>query len=113
VKEKSAEETMLFASMVAGKQGWTLNPDQGFLDDLLAGLRANYNRYGYFLCPCRDTEGTRQADRDAICPCIWSRKDVPEFGHCYCALYLSHEFSLSGTSPSAIPDRRYSDEKPE
>ena len=113
MKEKSDGETRLFASMVSEKQGWILNPDQDFLGDLLAGLKANYNRYGYFLCPCRDTEGSRQADRDAICPCTWSRKDVPEFGHCYCALYLSRDFARSGASPSAIPDRRYSDEKPE
>ncbi|HEY9055492.1 MAG TPA: ferredoxin-thioredoxin reductase catalytic domain-containing protein [Rectinemataceae bacterium] len=113
MKEKNLEDTRLFASMVAEKQGWVLNPDQEFLGDLLEGLKANYNRYGYFLCPCRDTEGNREEDKEAICPCVWSRKDIPEFGHCYCALYLSRDFALSGTPPSAIPDRRYSEEKAE
>jgi ferredoxin-thioredoxin reductase catalytic chain len=105
--QKTAEQTRLFTSMVARKQGWLLNPDKVFYESLVEGLTYNFNRYGYFLCPCRDSDGTREADKKAVCPCLWSRLDVPEFGHCYCALYLSPEFSLAGAEPSGIKDRRY------
>lgn len=104
---KTPEQTRLFAWMVAQKQGWELNPDEAFYETLIEGLTTNYNRYGYFLCPCRDSEGSREADKEAICPCVWSRLDVPEFGNCYCALYLSKALAASGKAPSAIPDRRY------
>jgi len=105
--QKTLEQTRLFTRMVAQKQGWTLNPDNAFYESLVEGLRVNFNRYNYFLCPCRDSDGSREADRNAVCPCVWAKLDVPEFGHCYCALYLSREFSLSGAEPSGIKDRRY------
>lgn len=104
---KTREQTELFTRMVAAKQGWELNPDGEFRDSLVEGLTANYNRYGYFLCPCRDTEGSREADREAICPCIWSKSDVPEFGNCFCALYVSKDLIARGEEPRAIPDRHY------
>jgi ferredoxin-thioredoxin reductase catalytic chain len=107
MKTKTAEDAELFASMVAAKQGWALNPDSGFVRILAEGLATNWNRYGYFLCPCRDTEGSREADADVVCPCKPSWKDVEERGHCFCALYLSKEFASSGKPPASIPDRRY------
>lgn len=106
---KTLDQTRLFTRMVAQKQGWVLNPDESFYESLVEGLMVNFNRYEYFLCPCRDSDGSREADKKAVCPCVWAKLDVPEFGHCYCALYLSKEFSSSGASPSSIPDRRYED----
>jgi ferredoxin-thioredoxin reductase catalytic subunit len=105
---KTSVQTRIFTEMVAQKQGWVLNPDREFYETLVEGLVSNFNRYGYFLCPCRDTNGSRDADKKDICPCLWSRLDVPEHGHCYCALYLSQEFAASGKEPSGIPDRRES-----
>lgn len=104
---KTYDDTAKFAAMVANKQGWTVNPDKEFTDSLLEGLTTNWNRYGYFLCPCRDTEGSREADAAVICPCKYSFGDIDQYGHCYCALYLSKEFAESGKTPNAIPDRRY------
>jgi len=105
---KNLDDTRLFAGMVSRKQGWVLNPDAEFTDSLLEGLTVNFNRYGYFLCPCRDTEGSREADRDVLCPCAYARDDVARFGHCFCALYLRPDFAASGRQPSGIPDRRVS-----
>lgn len=104
---KTPEQTRLFTRMVAQKQGWVLNPETSFYETLVDGLTTNFNRYGYFLCPCRDSDGSREVDKNAICPCVWSKLDVPEFGNCYCALYLSKDKLDSGSPPSAIPDRRY------
>lgn len=108
MSEKSVDQTRTFAEMVARKQGWALNPDAEFTDSLIEGLMANWNRYGYFLCPCRDTEGSREADQAVICPCTVSWKDIEEYGHCYCALYLGKAFAASGAAPRSIPDRRFS-----
>jgi ferredoxin-thioredoxin reductase catalytic subunit len=108
VKPKTKADTALFASMVASKQGWSVNPDADFAESLEEGLTTNWNRYGYYLCPCRDSDGSREADADLICPCRYSWKDVEEFGHCYCALYLSASFAESGATPEGIKDRRYS-----
>ncbi|HAW85777.1 MAG: ferredoxin:thioredoxin reductase [Spirochaetes bacterium GWD1_61_31] len=104
--EKTLEQTIRFAAMVAAKQGWVVNPEQDFIETVLAGLVTNYNRHGYYLCPCRDSEGSRQLDATVICPCGYARPDIEEFGHCFCALFLSSAFAASGRSPAGIPDRR-------
>jgi ferredoxin-thioredoxin reductase catalytic chain len=105
-KKKSSEDTSEFARMVADRQNWKLNPDKEFFSMLIEGLTVNYNRYGYFSCPCRDATGNRQMDRDILCPCVYCKPDQDEFGHCYCGLYLTHEFFKSGKTPRSIPERR-------
>ncbi len=104
--EKTTEQTRVFTRMVAAKQGWALTADTEFYETLVEGLTVNWNRYGYYLCPCRDSDGSREADRDVICPCSCSRSDVEEHGHCYCALYLSRTFAESGRQASGIRERR-------
>lgn len=104
--QKTLEETLRFTRMVAEKQGWVLTPDAAFYDDLVSGLNTNWNRYGYYLCPCRDTEGSREADADVLCPCVYARQDIEEHGHCFCSLYQSAAFAASGRPPQGIPERR-------
>src|SRR5512145_3488451 len=104
---KTVADTIRFAEMVAQKQGWALGQDREFLSALIEGLTVNWNRYGYYLCPCRDSDGSREADAKLLCPCAYSWKDIEEHGHCYCALYLSPAFAASGREPTGIPDRRY------
>lgn len=109
--EKSLADTAKFAAMVAAKQGWVLNADADFRSSLEEGLTMNWNRYGYFLCPCRDSDGSREADQSVVCPCAFARKDIETHGHCFCALYLSPAFAASGAEPGGIKDRRYSGDK--
>jgi ferredoxin-thioredoxin reductase catalytic subunit len=104
--DKSIEETRKFTEMVARKQGWVLTRDEGFYADLVSGLNTNWNRYGYYLCPCRDTEGSREADADVLCPCVYAKSDADIYGHCFCSLYWSLEFAASGKTPTGIPDKR-------
>ena len=103
---KKYEDVELFVSMVAGRQNWRLNRDREHLEIIINGLMKNYNRYGYFSCPCRDAEGIKERDRDIICPCEYCRPDQEEFGHCYCGLYLTPEFFGTGNEPQSIPERR-------
>ena len=104
--KKTKEEAQKFVEMVAKKQGWRLNPDTQFLDDLYVGFATNFNRYGYFSCPCRDADGDKALDKDIICPCEYCRPDMKEFGSCYCGLYLTEELFASGKVPEGIPERR-------
>jgi ferredoxin-thioredoxin reductase catalytic subunit len=105
-RKKTISQTATFAAMVAKKQGWKLNPDGEFVSMLMEGLTVNYNRYGYYSCPCRDADGVRERDRDIVCPCDYCRPDQEEYGHCYCGLYLTKEFFSSGKKPAPIPERR-------
>ena len=91
----------------AAFRGWRLNGDGAFLNDLVNGLAVNYNRYGYYLCPCRDGEGDRSSDADIICPCSYLEADHREYGHCFCGLFLAPEYADSGASPEPIPERRF------
>ncbi|MEA2070363.1 MAG: ferredoxin-thioredoxin reductase catalytic domain-containing protein, partial [Asgard group archaeon] len=100
------KDTRKFVEMVAEKQGWYLHPDPEFLEMLIKGLTTNYNRYGYFGCPCRLNSGEKEKDKDIICPCDYCVPDQKDYGHCYCGLYLTPEFHESGKMPKGIPERR-------
>ncbi len=104
--KKTMEDARKFVEMVAEHKGWKLHPEEEFLEMLIEGLMVNYNRYGYFSCPCRDADGDREKDKDIICPCDYCVPDQKEYGHCYCGLYLTPEFSEKGKVPQAIPERR-------
>ena len=83
-----------------------LSPDTDFVLDLMDGLLTNEARYGYWACPCRLADGTRDQDLDIICPCDYRDPDLDEFGTCYCALYVSQEIATGQKEAEAIPDRR-------
>ncbi|MHA1746853.1 MAG: ferredoxin-thioredoxin reductase catalytic domain-containing protein [Promethearchaeota archaeon] len=100
------EQARKFVKMVAKKQGWHLNPDTQFIDDLAEGFATNRNRFGYYSCPCRDADGEKALDKDIICPCDYCKPDMEEFGHCYCGLYLTEEFAATRKAPGGIPERR-------
>ncbi len=103
---KTGDDTRRFVLMVSAKQGWRLHPDEDFLDMLIDGLTKNYNRYGYYACPCRAADGVREKDRDIICPCEYCLPDQAEYGHCYCGLYLTPDFFDRKEIPRSIPERR-------
>lgn len=106
ISNKTPEQTRTFVRMVAQKQDWRLNPDGEFVEMLVDGLTVNFNRYGYYSCPCRDADGVRERDRDIVCPCDYCRPDQEQYGHCYCGLYLTKEFFDSGRKTAPIPERR-------
>jgi ferredoxin-thioredoxin reductase catalytic subunit len=95
-----------FSENAASKNGWAVNPDSDFRESVEEGLFENYKQYGYLVCPCREAWGERDKDRDIICPCTYCDDDIAEFGHCYCALYVSEVFIASGEEPGSIPERR-------
>jgi ferredoxin-thioredoxin reductase catalytic subunit len=107
------EKVKLFAENAAARNGWALNPDEDFRLSVIEGLFENLKQFGYFLCPCREGWGELEKDRDIVCPCSYCQDDIDEFGHCYCALYVSEKFIKSGAEPGSIPERRDPDLSPE
>lgn len=106
MNKKLISETVNFINMVSKKQNWKITRDTELVDMLAEGLTKNFNRYGYYSCPCRLAKMDKEQDKDIICPCKYSRSDIEEHGHCYCGLYLSHEFFESKKEPKSIPEKR-------
>lgn len=95
-----------FALKVAGHRGWRLNPDAEHAEGVMAGLDANRERLGYYLCPCREGAGDRGRDADISCPCEYADADLEEYGHCYCGLFVTDAFVTRGATVESIPERR-------
>jgi ferredoxin-thioredoxin reductase catalytic subunit len=100
------EQTQEFIQNAARHYGWTVNPDAPFIDAIAEGLTVNANRYGYYLCPCRDGDGDRKADDDIVCPCVYAQPDIDEYGQCFCGLFLSREKAAGDATVQQIPERR-------
>lgn len=111
---RGVAEGRQFVEMVAAHHGWRLNPDSELVDGLAAGLAANFNRYGFYQCPCRDSwRGDREKDADIACPCVYCAPDQQEYGHCFCGLYLTPDFAATGKPVRPIPERRPADRFPD
>ena len=105
-KHKSKEDVLKYIKQVAEKRNWIIHPNNdGTLDLLVDGLTTNFNRIGYFNCPCRDSEEDIKIDRDIVCPCNYAQPDVEEYGRCYCALFFDSQYDFS-TPIEMIPERR-------
>jgi len=103
---KSTPEVRTFVESVVRHKGWILNRDDHFVGDLVEGLKTNFARHGFFLCPCRDSYGDRQKDKDIMCPCEYAQADIDEYGQCFCGLYLDPDFYSSHDDIDGIPERR-------
>jgi ferredoxin-thioredoxin reductase catalytic chain len=90
----------------AEASGYHLNPDRPFTMALVESLLINEGRYGYWACPCRLASGDKAQDLDIICPCDYRDADLLDWGHCYCALYVSQEVLSGDKKPQSIPERR-------
>ena len=90
----------------AGENGYFICPDPELLEDLLAGIALNTERYGYGSCPCRVASGNETYDGDMICPCEYRDADVDEYGMCYCGLFVSEEIRDDPGRLAPIPERR-------
>jgi len=105
-EKKNEKEAREHIQIIAKRNNWKLNSNDDMLQSLVLGLMKNFNRLGYYNCPCRDSQEDRMRDRDIICPCVYAREaDVAEFGHCYCALFFRPDFDMS-QKISMIPERR-------
>lgn len=90
----------------AEANGYHLGPDVEFTKELIRGIIANQERYGYMACPCRLASGRKEEDLDLVCPCDYRDADLDDFGMCYCCLYVSEKVTKGEQKTHSIPDRR-------
>lgn len=102
----TAEELYPILDRYARSQGLQLNQDRATVLGILDGLLQNEKRYGYRSCPCRLASGAREEDKDIICPCVYSRPDIAEYGSCYCGLYVSAAWNEDKVEKAPVPERR-------
>jgi ferredoxin-thioredoxin reductase catalytic subunit len=103
--KKSSRDVESYIARIADRNNWSLNINSDITLDLVSGLLENFNRLGYFNCPCRDSQEDPRVDRDIICPCRYAQADIQEFGHCYCALYFNPDYDQDKPL-KMIPERR-------
>ena len=101
-----AQELYERMKKVQEAKGYYFNKDKETTLELLEALLVNKERYGYMGCPCRLISSDRDADRDIICPCVYSVPDIEEFGSCYCSLYVSKEWNDDQVPHDYVPERR-------
>jgi ferredoxin-thioredoxin reductase catalytic subunit len=101
-----AQELYERMKKVQEPKGYFFNNDRERTFELLEALLLNKERYGYMGCPCRLLSGDRDADRDIICPCVYSVPDIEEFGSCYCNLYVSEAWNSGKVAREYVPERR-------
>jgi ferredoxin-thioredoxin reductase catalytic subunit len=106
IDERQVDELLARLERDAAAAGYHLNPDREFTRELVRGLLANQERYGYWACPCRLAGGEKSDDLDIICPCDYRDADLNEFASCYCALYVSQEVAEGKRQAAPIPERR-------
>lgn len=106
-KELTAETLYQALKGPQEKKGYYFNPNMEEMTlPILEQILINKGRYGYLLCPCRLTSGSKEADADLLCPCDYREADVAEFGACYCGLYLSKEEAEHHDKEIVVPERR-------
>jgi ferredoxin-thioredoxin reductase catalytic chain len=88
------------------KRGYFLNHDEKMAKGLCQALLKNEKRYGYQICPCRLTSGSRESDLDVICPCDYRDPDLMEYGVCYCGLYVTKKVFTEKIPTKPVPERR-------
>lgn len=104
-----AETLYEMLKKVQEPKGYFFSNDKETVFELLNALLVNKERYGYMVCPCRLAAGTREKDSDIICPCVYRKPDVEEYGSCYCNLYVSREWNEEKIPRVYVPERRPED----
>jgi ferredoxin-thioredoxin reductase catalytic subunit/rubredoxin len=106
IENEAIDKTYEKLRKEAEASGYRFTPDAAFAKELIEGLLANEERYGYRACPCRLASGDKADDLDIICPCDYRDADLETYGACYCALYVSDAVSSGERAVHAIPERR-------
>ncbi len=92
--EEAVNQTIRLAKKYSEKHGYGLNPDTDKVKDLIEEMAENLLEFGARYCPCmtKRLTGDKKADAKRICPCVWHKEDIAQFGTCYCGLFVSADF---------------------
>jgi len=86
------KEILEYSRKYAQSQGFILNKDKKQLSYVIKGLKHNEDKHGFRFCPCRVVTGNFEEDRIIICPCIYHKQEIKDFGHCLCHLFFDKNF---------------------
>ena len=102
----TAEELYETLKRIQEPKGFFFNKDKNLVLAIVQDLLTNKERYGYMSCPCRLAAADSAKDRDIVCPCVYRRDDVKEYGSCYCNLYVSEDWNTGKIEHKYVPERR-------
>jgi ferredoxin-thioredoxin reductase catalytic subunit len=90
ISDAALRPVLGFATRIAERHGYELNPDVAHLERLARHLTENKARHGRFFCPCKQSYPLLP-DVDPVCPCEDFHDEIGRQGHCECHLFFSPE----------------------
>lgn len=70
---------------------YQFNPDSEMVSSIIEGLAHNELKHGFAYCTCRVPTGVPSEDRRIVCPCEDLTRELTEYGHCECGLFVTRE----------------------
>ena len=80
----------------AAEKGWTLNPDPERLKKVVGLMTDNFENYGAYYCPCKQSGDAPIIGEDVICPCQEADAEIEKQGHCHCRVFYRKNTVLDG-----------------
>ena len=71
---------------IAHDNGYILNPDQERVKKVVGLMTMNYNEFGKYYCPCKQSHPLDPA-KDILCACPPLADEIERDGHCFCKLF--------------------------
>jgi len=87
IEEKNLKKSIAYAK----SKGFSINPDQKMLKQIISGLARNEKEKGKAYCPCRAITGNEEEDKKIICPCIYHLDEIKQDGYCKCRLFFEEK----------------------
>jgi len=72
---------------IAQEKEYILNPDQERMQKVVGLMTMNYNEFGKYYCPCKQSHPI-DPEKDVLCPCSPLADEVEKDGHCFCKLFF-------------------------
>ena len=72
---------------ISQENGYRLNPDQERIRKVVGLMTMNYNEFGKYYCPCKQSHPLDPA-KDVLCPCPPLADEVQRDGYCFCKLFF-------------------------
>ena len=88
-KERDKEKIKSCWEEFCQKNDFKLSPDLQIIDNVAIGICLNEKDYGLKLCPCRLRDGSRNRDKELICPCNFKSQNMwKKESRCWCGLFV-------------------------
>lgn len=88
VGTKEYNDNFTRITRMAEEFGFALNPDQERIQKVVGLMTMNYNEFGKYYCPCKQSHPL-DPEKDVVCPCPPLAEEVQKDGYCFCKLFYS------------------------